>query len=212
MGNHGIRVLALVAIALAAATLRADERRLASGQWPYYSGDNGARKYSPLDRIRRDNVAGLRIAWRRPQLDPSLLAGQPAPQLSNNFRSTPIMVDGVLYASNGVGLAEAFDPGTGRTIWVQDAGADGLRGASNRGVAFWGDGADARIITFRNGYLYALDPKTGKPIPGFGKAGAVDLNEGLGPFSRGYRWNSVPLIARDVIVMGSAMVDQDSAT
>ena len=212
MRHLAIRVVALAAVAIAAVTLGADERRLASGQWPYYSGDNGAKKYSPLDRIRRDNVAGLRIAWRRPQLDPSLFAGKPAPQLSNNFRSTPIMVDGVLYASNGVGLAEAFDPGTGKTIWVQDPGADGLRGSSNRGVAYWGEGADARVITFRNHYLYALDPKTGKPIPGFGTDGAVDLNEGLGPLSRGYRWNSVPLVARDVIVMGSAMVDQDSAT
>lgn len=55
-------------------------------------------------------------------------------------------------------------------------------------------------------------PRPAKPIPGFGKDGAVDLNEGLGPLSRGYRWNSAPLVARDVIVMGSAMVDQDSAT
>ena len=206
------RFLALAVLAIGAVTLRADNRALASGQWPHYSGDNGARKYSPLDRIRRDNVAGLRIAWRRPQLDASLLAGKPAPQLSNNFRSTPIMVNGVMYASNGVGLAEAFDPGTGKTIWVQDPGADGLRGTSNRGVAYWGEGADARIITFRNRYLYALDARTGKPIAGFGKDGAVDLNQGLGPLSRGYRWNSAPLVARDVIVMGSAMVDQDSAT
>jgi len=212
VARHAIGFLALAVLAIAAAAQRADDRALASGQWPHYSGDNGARKYSPLDRIRRDNVAGLRIAWRRPQLDASLLAGKPAPQLSNNFRSTPIMVNGVMYASNGVGLAEAFDPGTGKTIWVQDPGADGLRGTSNRGVAYWGDGAEARVITFRNRYLYALDPKTGKPIPEFGKDGAVDLNEGLGPLSRGYRWNSAPLVARDVIVMGSAMVDQDSAT
>jgi len=210
--SHAIRFLAVAVLAGAAATLRADDRALARGQWPHYSGDNGARKYSPLDRIRRDNVAGLRIAWRRPQLDASLLAGQPAPQLSNNFRSTPIMVNGVMYASNGVGMAEAFDPGTGKTIWVQDPDADGLRGTSNRGVAYWGEGAEARIITFRNRSLYALDPKTGKPVAGFGKDGAVDLNEGLGPLSRGYRWNSAPLVARDVIIMGSAMVDQDSAT
>ena len=209
---RAVGVLAVAAIAITSATLGADDRRLASGQWPHYSGDNGARKYSPLDRIRRDNVAGLRIAWRRPQLDPSLFAGRPAPQLSNNFRSTPIMVGGVMYASNGVGLAEAFDPGTGTTIWVQEPGADGLRGTSNRGVAYWGAGADARVLTFRNRYLYALDPKSGKPVPGFGKDGAVDLDEGLGPLSRGYRWNSVPLVAGDVIVMGSAMVDQDSAT
>ena len=78
------------------------------------------------------------------------------------------MVDGVLYASNGVGLAEAFDPETGKTLWVQQPGVDGvrdvdaIRGSANRGVAYWGEGADARVITFRNRYLYALNPKTGR--------------------------------------------------
>ena len=200
-------------VALMAVMLRADDQSPALGEWRYYSGDNGARKYSPLDQITRDNVGGLRIAWRRPHLDPSLTAGATTNlRLSNNFRSTPIMVNGVLYASNAVGLAEAFDPATGKTLWVQKPGADGLRGTSNRGVAYWGEGAEARIITFRNQHLYALDPKTGEPIPSFGTGGSVNLNEGLGPLSTGYLWNSAPLIARDVIVMGSAMVNQDSAT
>lgn len=191
----------------------------ASGQWTHYSGDNAATKYSPLDQINASNVASLKIAWRRPQVDAGLLKSNPI-RLLNNFRSTPIMVDGVLYASNGVGLAEAFDPEIGKTLWVQQPGADGMRGSANRGVAYWRDpstslgpgGADARIITFRNRYLYALDPKTGAPITTFGNNGVVDLGADAGPRSSGYRWNSVPLIARDVIVMGSAMVDQDSAT
>ena len=92
-------------------------------------------------------------------------------------------------------------------------GTDAIRGSANRGVAYWGDsGRDARIITFRNRYLYALNPKTGEPIADFGNNGVVDLGADVGPRSTGYRWNSVPLIARDVIVMGSAMVDQDSAS
>ena len=140
------------------------------------------------------------------------MAGPTNLRLSNNFRSTPIMVNGVLYASNAVGLVEAFDPSTGKTLWLQKAGDDGQRGTSNRGVAYWGEGAEARIITFRNQRLYALDPKTGEPIASFGTGGSVTLNDGLGPLSRGYLWNSAPLVARDVIVMGSAMVDQDSAT
>ena len=205
------RMVAFGAMALAVATVRADERSLARGEWRFYSGDNGARKYSPLDQIRPDNVGTLQIAWRRPHLDASLTTGAP-PRVSNNFRSTPLMVNGVLYASNAVGLAEAFDPATGKTLWVQKPGDDGLRGTSNRGVAYWGEGAEARLITHRNQRLYALDPKTGEPIATFGNGGAVDLTEGLGPLSKGYLWNSAPLIARDVIVMGSAMVDQDSAT
>ena len=182
-----------------------------SEQWRYYSGDNAATKYSPLDQINKSNVSTLKIAWRRPQVDPGLLKVESI-RLLNNFRSTPIMVDGVLYASNGLGLAEAFDPETGKTIWAQSPGNEALRGSANRGVAYWGEGADARIITFRNRSLYALNPKTGEAIKSFGNNGVVDLGADVGPRSTGYRWNSVPLIARDVIVMGSAMVDQDSAS
>lgn len=208
---------ALTAAAVIAASLSLAEQSAVSGQWRFYSGDNGSTKYSPLDQINKSNVASLKIAWRRPQVDASLLRGAPV-RLLNNFRSTPIMVDGVLYASNGVGLAEAFDPETGKTIWVQQPGVDGsgntdpIRGSGNRGVAYWGEGAEARVITFRGPFLYALNPKTGEPIPAFGKNGVVDLAADVGPRSTGYRWNSVPLIARDVIVMGSAMVDQDSAS
>src|SRR5262245_52584984 len=93
------------------------------GQWRVYSGDNAATKYSPLDQINRANVRTLKVAWRRPQIPPDI-ALSTALRPNNNFRSTPIMVDGVLYASNGIGLAEAFDPATGATIWVQKPGAD----------------------------------------------------------------------------------------
>jgi glucose dehydrogenase len=204
-------VLWTMASGLAMSERQLANRELSRVEWRYYSGDNAATKYSPLDQIDKTNVATLQIAWRRPQVDARLLQGAPV-RLLNNFRSTPIMVDGVLYASNGVGLAEAFDPETGRTLWVQKPDADGMRGSANRGVAYWGQGADARIITFRNRYLYALNPRTGEPMTTFGNNGVVDLGADVGPRSSGYRWNSVPLIAGDVIVMGSAMVDQDSAT
>jgi glucose dehydrogenase len=199
-------VVVLLAL-LALSGIEADKNT----EWRYYSGDNGSTKYSTLDQINKANVSTLKLAWRRPQVDASLLKGAPV-RLLNNFRSTPIMVDGVLYASNGVGLAEAFDPETGKTLWVQSPGDDGMRGSANRGVAYWGEGADARIITFRGPHLYALNPKTGEQISTFGQNGVVDLAADVGPRSTGYRWNSVPLIARDVIVMGSAMVDQDSAS
>ena len=194
-----------------------------TGDWPFYAGDNGAKKYSPLDQINRDNVSTLRIAWRRPQLDSSIAALLPANfRLSNNFRSTPVMVRGVLYASNGIGLAEAFDPETGRTLWVQKPGGPGSPGSpasedvsggtSNRGVAYWSEGANERLLTHRGHSLFALNPKTGEPIPGFGNKGAVDLNDGLDTRLGQWHWTSAPLIVKDVVVMGSAMAEQDSAT
>ena len=74
-----------------------------------YSAHNAATKYSPLDQINRANVGKLKVAWRRSHT-PADIPLSPALRPNNNFRSTPIMVDGVLYASNGLGLAEAFDP------------------------------------------------------------------------------------------------------
>ena len=86
------------------------------GSGELYLADNAATNNSPLDQINGANVGKLKVAWRRSHtlfhipLSPALCP-------NNNFRSTPIMVDGVLYASNGLGLAEAFDPATGATIW-----------------------------------------------------------------------------------------------
>jgi quinoprotein glucose dehydrogenase len=178
-------------------------------EWPYYSGDNGARKYSPLAQIDASNVGRLRLAWRRPSVDASVLAANPSLRPTTNFRSTPIMAGGILYASNGVGLAEAFDPSTGQTLWVQQLPVTQLTGAAaNRGVALWRSAGESRLLTFRNQYLYALDPRTGAPVAGFGEGGRVDVAAAIG---RPYTWNGVPLVVRDVVVLGSSMAEQDSA-
>src|SRR5438105_12649251 len=198
-------------LAIEAASPIADS---AKGEWPYYSGDNGAKKYSPLDQITRQNVAALQIAWRRPQIDPAISALLPPNfRLSNNFRSTPLMVHGVMYASDGIGLAEAFDPETGKTLWVQKPGGEEIRGgSSNRGVGYWSRGADERLFSFRGHSLFALNPKTGEPIREFGDKGAVDLDDGLDTTLGQWHWTSAPLVVKDVVVMGSAMAEQDSAT
>ena len=66
------------------------------------------------------NVQNLKIAWRRPALDPGILEDHPGLKFSNNLRATPIMAGGILYSSNAVGLVEAMDPATGRTLWIQE--------------------------------------------------------------------------------------------
>jgi quinoprotein glucose dehydrogenase len=128
---------------------------------------------------------------------------------------TPIMVDGALYAPNALGLAEAFDPATGRTIWTQRplvAGPEGLAGGTvPKGLAYWSSGSESRILTIRQQYLFALNPKTGEPFADFGDGGKVDLREGLGPLGTAYRWGGVPLVVRDIVVVGASMLEQDSA-
>ncbi|WP_395671070.1 hypothetical protein [Phenylobacterium sp.] len=177
--------------------------------WPKTGADQHFSRYSPANDINRANVGGLKILWTRPAIDPALAAEFPALKNAlrgrggDYFRSTPIEVDGVVYASNGVGLVEAFEATTGRTIWAQKpfstAAAD-IGGASQRGVALWRAGSQARIITARGSFLYSLDAATGKPDESFGDKGRVNLVE------EGRRGNAAgsPLVIGDVIVLGAA--------
>ena len=184
--------------------------RAPAGEWRAYSGDGASTKYAPLDQIDRTNVSRLRVAWRRPQVSPEFLKAHARLRLSNNYRSTPIMADGLLYATNAVGLAEAFDPATGRTVWSQPApeeqsGNPGLGGAL-RAVAHWQSGSEARIFSYHRQSLYALHPKTGALFDDFGENGRVDLSVG-----GQYLWNAPPLVIRDLVLVGSSMPEQDSA-
>ena len=107
-----------------------------AGQWPYYAGDIGSTKYASLDQIDDRNVHLLQVAWRRPAVDQTILDRVPGLSYTRNLIATPLMVDGIGYTSNAVGLAEAFDPGTGETVWVQepmDSGPQAYRGAETRG-------------------------------------------------------------------------------
>jgi glucose dehydrogenase len=176
------------------------------GEWARYGADGGITKYAPLDQIDKQNVSRLRIAWQRPAVDPSITARVPDLSYSGNFRATPVMIRGVLYSPNGVGLVEAFHPGTGKTLWVQEPFADqgpaGFRGTSSRGITPWADGNDRRLFVVRGEYLIALDVATGKPVTAFGEGGRVDLKPGLGPRGTGYVWTGVPQICRDVVIVG----------
>jgi len=179
-----------------------------SGEWRSYSGDPGSRKYSPLDQITKANVRNLKIAWRRPAVDPQLLARDSELKFQNNFRATPLMVNGVLYSPNGIGLVEAFNPGTGQTIWVQELPPGvALRGGdSTRGVAYWRDGANERIFVQRGEALMALNLRTGQPYRDFGSDGVVNL--GFPPETKtGYYWTGAPQICRDVVIVGGSMTD-----
>jgi len=180
-------------------------------QWGFYSAAKGATRYSPLAQIDASNVNELRVAWRHKQADPAILAANPDLSLSNRYMVTPIFVDGLLYVPNGFGLAEALDPKTGRTVWTQKPLIDGPEGLPSlmisKGVAYWGRGNDARILHVRQQHLFALNPKTGEPVASFGDGGKVDLS--TEDFR--YKWNGVPVVAGDVVVLGSSMLEQDSA-
>jgi quinoprotein glucose dehydrogenase len=125
---------------------------------------------------------------------------------SNNYEHTPLMIDGLLYMSTTVGLVAALDATTGKVVWYdvppQQPGMPLSRGASTRGVAYWKDGGDARIIANVGTNLVELNAKTGKRYADFGDHGQVDLTKGFERPITGWRWSSGPLVVRDVIVIG----------
>lgn len=205
-----LKLIGLMLVSLVMSSAMAES---AGREWRNYGGDAGASKYSSLDQINARNVGDVKIAWRTPALDPRLKAQYPSLTYSNNFRSTPLVVGGVLYISNAIGLVEARNPATGEVIWTQEppsTDADGLAGTASRSIAYWQDGRAGRIVTIRSPYLFVLDAKTGKPVASFGENGRVDLRDG-GANIR-FLWTAPsPIVVKGVIVVGGQPTRSDIA-
>ena len=181
-----------------------------AGDWPDYNGNMAAQRYSPLDQINAENVGTIRQAWSF-----STEKFGPSPEFNNT--STPLEIDGVLYATMGATRnVAALDATTGQLLWMwrPEEGSrydDAPRKGAGRGVAFWRDGDKALVMTITPGFfLVALDAKTGIPDPSFGDNGRVDLYEGLrNAYADGYDDLDIgssmpPFIMNDVVVVGPA--------
>src|SRR5471032_2213600 len=143
--------------------------------WPTYTGDISGSKYKPLDQINASNFSRLEVAWR---FKTDNIGNRPEFKLEG----TPLEVGGVVYATAGTRRAVvALDAVTGELLWVHgeqegERGAASPRALSGRGLAYWSDGKEERILYVTPGYrLVALNAKTGAPIKGFGIDGVVDL-------------------------------------
>jgi quinoprotein glucose dehydrogenase len=190
----------------------AEDGAIGMMEWPVYGGDNANRQYSSLDQINAENVKDLQIAWRWNSLDDTI-----EPKIRTyRFEATPIMVRGVLYTSLSSSRVVALDPKTGRQLWVFDPKvSEFVRRPTNlgfvhRGVAYWTDGAEERIfVAALSSHLYALDAKTGQPIPTFGEGGRIDMTKGMRrPVDRNsYTVTSPPTVCRDVVTVGSSIFD-----
>ena len=170
--------LGLLAALVGVGTVVVRSQGRPAGEWRYYGGDHAFTRYAPLDQITRDNVKNLKIAWRRPAVNATLVETFPDLRVSPYLKSTPIVLDGVIYTQNAHGLVTAFDGTTGTTIWEQEAPKEEAAGDPTRGLDSWSAGSDRRIIAIRGEYLYALDATTGKPSPDFGDHGRVSLHFG----------------------------------
>ncbi len=161
----------------------------AQTDWPAYGNDPGAMRYSPLRQIDRDNVKQLKPAW----LFRTGKAGSEA---------IPVVVDGVMYVTAPDGVY-ALVPETGELLWKHDAAPMALRG-----LAYWKGttGLHPRVFAGNGHFLLALDVTTGKPAPGFGNEGRVDLKPGvLGDLKDGrYGLDSPPAVFGDIVITGSS--------
>jgi quinoprotein glucose dehydrogenase len=164
--------------------------------------------------VNGDNFSRLKTTWTWGSPDVGLEKSNPDLR-SWTWESTPIMVAGVLYVSTSYSQVAAIDARSGETRWVYDPetwknGTPSNNGFVHRGVVYWEDGEDRRILFGTgDGYLICLNAQTGKPIPSFGEAGRIDLTQGLGRAvdRKLYGVSSPPIICRDVVVMGSKVHD-----
>jgi quinoprotein glucose dehydrogenase len=176
--------------------------------WPTYGGDLANTRYSALDQINAENFSKLNVAWR-------FKTDSFGPRPEFKFESTPLMVNGRLFSTAGTRRAVvALDAATGELLWMhsQHEGARGQaapRQLSGRGLAYWTDGKQERILYVTPGYrLVALDARTGGLVAGFGSNGVVDLkrdfDQQIDLDTAPVGLHATPLVAKDVVIVGAA--------
>jgi len=179
-------------------------------EWPTYGADLANTRYRPLDQINASNFKDLELAWT---FKTDNLGSRPEYKLEG----TPLMVKGVLYATAGTRRSVvALDAATGEVLWVhgEHEGARAMaapRQLSGRGVAYWTDGRQERILYVTPAYrLIALDAKTGVPIQSFGDNGAIDLklNDDQTIFpdltTGEIGLQSAPVVAANTVIIGAS--------
>ena len=178
-----------------------------TGDWPTTGGAPGNSRYSALAQINRDNVSSLRVAWVYHSADARN-------DNHSQIQATPIVIDGVLYATTPSLDVVALRADIGTVLWRFDPFVGRERESHlNRGVVYWSAGRDQRIFFSAGRRLYSLDAGTGRPVAGFGGSGWVDLAAGL---SR--EVGDAPVLAtspgviyRDLLIQGTRVGESEGS-
>ena len=190
--------LSVAALLLLPGVSLADESNQGKKQvdWPGYLGGPDSNHYSILDQINRDNVHRLELAWE-------YHSGGRREDNRSQIQCNPLIIDGVLYGTSADLTLFALNAATGDEIWSFETGLIG--NGHNRGLSYWEDGDDKRILYPSKYRLYAIDAGTGKPIPTFGINGSVDLHDGLGRDVTGLyiAANSPGRVFKDLLILGT---------
>ena len=181
-------------------------------EWPRYGGNDAGNRYSGLDQINLDNVTKLRVAWTYDASD-SIGPGERPKQI----QCQPITINGIMYGTSPKLKLFALDAATGEELWKFDPSATQIGyNSSNRGLNYWQDGNDKRILYVAGSYLYCVDASTGKPIEEFGKNGKVDFHVGLendrfDVYDYVITNTSPGVIYEDILVTGSTVAESGDA-
>ena len=157
--------------------------------WDTYLGDPGRSHYSQLTQITRENVDQLELAWKYDSGE--LREG------NSSMYTSPLIIDGILYGLSPRLHAFALNAATGEEIWRYELGGNG---AAQRGLMWWQEGEDKRLIYPAGGELIMLNANTGEPIASFGENGRIDLRpeDIAAPF-----FTSVPgIVFEDLLILG----------
>ncbi len=185
--------------------------------WATPSGDAGAMRWSPLKDVDRANVGRLAVAWTWTTGERAVRAsGDQRAARPGQFQVSPVVIGDTMYLSTPYSAVAALDARTGAEHWRYDPGTWKAGQPSNgtgfvhRGVATWSSGKERRVFINARWKLVALDARTGKPVPGFGDAGEVDLIKGLRrPVNRLHYTNtSPPVVYGNVVIVGNGVGDR----
>lgn len=188
-------------------------------EWAYYGGDQGGARHSALDAVNRDNVDRLQVAWTWDTGDVPISGPyRPIPGQdvrAGNFEVTPLVIGDTMILSTPFNRVVALDAGTGAELWSYDPGTVAWgrppngTGLVHRGVAVWTGNGGRRVFLNTRWRLIALDFATGRPIPGFGHEGEVDLTaQLLWPTNRlHYTQTSPPVVWGDLVIVGNGVWD-----
>lgn len=203
-----------------------DAGQMPDGDWQAYGRTQYGDRFSPLTQITSDNVSKLKVAWTMRTGD---FQGPNDPGEATN-EATPLAVDGTLYFCSLHQKLWAVDGATGKTKWVFDPHLyvnPGYQHLTCRGVTYHKSDASAvtsdgtpapdecherLFLPVNDGRLFAVDAKTGKACPSFGKNGEIDLRTPFMPYDHagGYEPTSPPVVTDKVVIISGAVTDNNS--
>lgn len=171
----------------------------ADSNWSTYLGDKASSHYSTLKQITPRNVAKLEVAW-------TYRAGGMDTNNRSQIQCNPLVIDGVLYGTTPDLQLFALNAATGAELWrFNPTSVKGITKAGvNRGLVFWADGADRRILFGCDHFLHAINASNGQRVASFGDGGAIDLKKELGRdvSSLALQSSTPGVLYGDLLIMG----------